>query len=241
MAKPTKVIVRRVRAADPGLAIELNLEDQGQPIQDSLLLRLQVTDQAGRSYHSSVVVEDTVTETDIQLVIPFGDPDYSAGQMLTYRLFWAVPFTDPLANESLAGTVFANSGKFEALNEVPGALHPGEQLQMGQTMRSPDDQFAGIMESDGNFCVYEQAGNAPDMALPRTDSSGTSGNGQNCAVRMVNGRVFVVNAAGQTLAASPANQADPTAALIINGSGKFALQATNGVVTQVSVSPANLP
>lgn len=241
MAKPTKVIVRRVRAADPGLAIELNLEDNGQPINDTLRVRLQVTGNTGAIFNSTVTIENPVTEKDIQFIIPFADPNYDSGQMLTYRLFWSVPFTDPLENDFRTGVVFANSGKFEALNEVPDGLHPGEQLSMGQTMRSPDDQFAGIVEDDGNFCVYEQSSNAPDMPLPRTDQSDTAGGGPNCTVRLVNGRVFVFNAAGQALAASPADRADSTATMIIDSNGKFALRATSGVVTQVEVNPSHLP
>lgn len=245
MSAPTNVKIKKAKAADPGFAFELDIDTNGRAINDTLQVQVSIWDTTSANpYVSAMQVRTNINQTSLRFVAPFGDGNYQSGQTLRYQLSWAVPYTAALNDTPLSGVVFAEGGQFELQSDIPDSIASGgtQKLLMNQTMRSIDDNYVGLMQGDGNFCVYQQFNDTPGATgLNCTDTSWTDRGLSGCYVEVDQGRAFVKDASGEPLAASPANPADPNGSLVISTNGRFALRSANGTVTEVTINPQNLP
>jgi hypothetical protein len=228
-----------VKAADPGLGFSLEIDNNGAPINQTLKVIAKVTDSKNKTFTSTVIVNDSISDKTINFVVPFGDNEYSLGEILNYSLDIYIPF-DSLTPVNQSGVVIANSGKFELLSDAPISIPEGGSLGPGQLMNSKKGNRVGIMQLDGNFCVYDQFAKGKNSGLKNTDSTYSQGSGNNCSLQVRGGRIFIHNNANNTdVSASPASQAMPGAAMVISN-GLISLQLPGGKPVAVQVRPGNL-
>ncbi len=228
-----------VKAADPGLGFSLNLDDNGAPINQTLKVIVKVTDSQNQTFTSTVIVNDPISDKTINFVVPFGDNQYTPGETLNYSLDIYIPFDAPTPVNQ-PGVVIANSGKFELLSDAPASIPDGGSLGPGQLMNSIKGNQLGIMQLDGNFCVYDQFAKGKNSRVKNTDSTYSQGNGNNCSLQVRGGRIFIHNnSTNKDVSASPANQAMPGAAMVIS-KGLICLQLPGNQPQQVQVRPGNV-
>ncbi|MBK9492246.1 MAG: hypothetical protein IPO07_28245 [Haliscomenobacter sp.] len=228
-----------VKAADPGLGFSLNLDDNGAPINQTLKVIVKVTDSQNQTFTSTVIVNDPISDKTINFVVPFGDNQYTPGETLNYSLDIYIPFDAPTPVNQ-PGVVIANSGKFELLSDAPSSIPDGGSLGPGQLMNSIKGNQLGIMQLDGNFCVYDQFAKGKNSRVKNTDSTYSQGNGNNCSLQVRGGRIFIHNnSTNKDVSASPANQAMPGAAMVIS-KGLICLQLPGNQPQQVQVRPGNV-
>jgi hypothetical protein len=233
------VQVNTVKAADPGLGFSLAIDNNGAPINQTLKVIAKVTDSQNKTFTSTVIVNDPISDKTINFVVPFGDNEYIPGETLSYSLDVYIPFDAPTPVNQL-GVVIANSGKFELLSDAPNSIPDGGSLGPGQLMNSIKGNRLGIMQLDGNFCVYDQFSKGKNSGIKNTDSTYSQGNGNNCSLQVRGGRIFIHNNANNTdVSASPASQAMPGAAMVISN-GLISLQLPGGKPVAVQVRPGNL-
>jgi hypothetical protein len=229
-----------VKAADPGLGFSLQIDNNGGPINQSLKVIAKVTDSQNKTFTSTVIINDPISDKTINFVVPFGDNEYAPGEILNYSLDIYIPF-DSLTPVNQSGVVIANSGKFELLSDAPNSIPDGGSLGPGQLMNSKKGNRVGIMQLDGNFCVYDQFAKGKNSGLKNTDSTYSQGNGNNCSLQVRGGRIFIHNNANNSdVSASPASQAMPGAAMVISN-GLICLQLPGGQPVVVQVRPTNRP
>lgn len=229
-----------VKAADPGLGFSLKIDDNGAPINKTLKVIAKVTDKENKTFTSTVIVNDPLNDITINFVVPFGDNQYAPGETLSYSLDIYIPFDSQTTQENQAGIVIANSGKFELLSDAPSSIPEGGSLGPGKLMNSVKGNRVGIMQLDGNFCVYDQFAKGRNSSIKNTDSTYSVGSGNNCSLQVRGGRIFVHdNAKNKDVSASPANQAMPGASMVIFN-GLISLQMPGGKAVAVQVRPGNL-
>jgi hypothetical protein len=228
-----------VKAADPGLGFSLELDDNGAPINKTLKVIVRVTDKESKTFTSTVIVNDPLNDKTINFVVPFGDNQYDPGETLNYSLDIYIPLDWPTPVNQ-AGVVIANSGKFELLSDAPNSITEGGSLEPGKLINSLKGNRVGIMQLDGDFCVYDQFTKGKNSGIIKTDSTHSAKNGNNCSLKVRDGRIFVHdNAKNKDVSASPANQAMPGASMVIFN-GLISLQKDKQIVP-VQVRPGNLP
>lgn len=228
-----------VKAADPGLGFSLELDDNGAPINQTFKVIAKVTDKENKTFTSTVIVNDPLTDKTINFVVPFGDNQYLPGETLNYSLDIYIPF-DASTPVNQAGVVIANSGKFELLSDAPNSIPEGGSLGPGKLMNSVKGNRVGIMQLDGNFCVYDQFAKGKNSSIKNTDSTYSANNGSNCSLQVRGGRIFVHNnTTNKDVSASPANQAMLGASMVIFN-GLISLQMPGGKAVAVQVRPGNL-
>lgn len=233
------VQINSVKAADPGLGFSLEIDNNGAPINQTLKVIASVTDSHNKTFTSTVIVNDPISDKTINFVVPFGDSEYTPGETLSYSLDIYIPF-DASTPVNQPGVVIANSGKFELLSDAPNSIPDGGSLGPGQLMNSVKGNSLGIMQLDGNFCVYDQFAKGKNSSIKNTDSTYSQGKGNNCSLQVRGGRIFIHNnATNSDVSASPANQAMPGAAMVIS-KGLICLQLPGGKAQSVQVRPGNL-
>jgi hypothetical protein len=229
-----------VKAADPGLGFSLQIDNNGAPILQTLKVIAKVTDSENKTFTSTVIVNDPLNDKTINFVVPFGDNQYLPGETLSYSLDVYIPLDAPTPVNQ-PGIVIANSGKFELLSDAPSSIPEGGSLGPGKLMNSIKGNRVGIMQLDGNFCVYDQFAKGHNSSIKNTDSTYSQGNGNNCSLQVRGGRIFVHdNAKNKDVSASPANQAMRGASMVIFN-GLISLQMPGGQAVAVQVRPGNLP
>jgi hypothetical protein len=160
-----------VKAVDPGLGFTLTLSNDGNPINKTVKVVVTITGPRGSEYKSTISIDSAVSDTSIQIVAPFGDANYVPGTMLQYTIDVYVPGNSNKSDASFSGAVFAASGNFQVTSGLPKMA---SQLTNNQMINSVDDNYIGIMQSDGNFCVYEKSTvNAQQVKC--TDSTNSAG------------------------------------------------------------------
>lgn len=229
-----------VKAADPGLGFSLKIDNNGAPINQTLKVIAKVTDSKNKAFTSTVIINDPLNDTTINFVVPFGDNQYLPGETLSYSLDVYIPFDAPTPVNQ-PGIVIANSGKFELRSDAPSSIPEGGSLGPGKLMNSVKGNRVGIMQLDGNFCVYDQFAKGKNSSVQKTDSTHSAGNGNNCSLLVSGGRIFVINnTTNMIVSASPANQAMPGASMVIFN-GLISLQMPGGQAVAVQVRPGNMP
>jgi surface antigen len=88
-----------------------------------------------------------------------------------------------------SGAVWATS------TPPPGALTPGQGLNSGWTLRSPNSQFTLVMQGDGNLVIY-----GPSGPIWASNTAGTGG--ANYLVMQTDGNLVVYQAGGHPVWAS---------------------------------------
>jgi len=228
-----------VKAADPGLGFSLELDDNGAPINKTLKVIARVTDKEFKTFTSTVIVNDTLNDITINFVVPFGDNQYDPGETLNYSLDIYIPLDAPTPVNQ-AGVVIANSGKFELLSDAPNSIPEGGSLGPGKLMNSLKGNRVGIMQLDGDFCVYDQFTKGKNSGIIKTDSTHSAKNGKNCSLQVRDGRIFVHNnTTKKDVSASPAIHAMPGAAMVISD-GKISLKQNGEPPVHVEVRPGNV-
>lgn len=108
---PINISVSNVKAADPGFGFTLNLNNNGSPINQTIAVKIVINNQ----YNSWVSINNPVSDTTINFVIPFGDVQYPS-QIGTFLPFiievWAPNSPSQPPTYTLTGTVVAESGQF---------------------------------------------------------------------------------------------------------------------------------
>lgn len=146
------VKVGSVKAADPGLGFSLNFD---QALNDSLKVMITLTDlQTKQNYQSEVSLTNSISDTELVFVVPFGDNAYAPSKCLSFQLdlYWPNNAISP--NETLTGVVMGENGVFNFSTSVPTVMY--SLPKTGDMLQSEDGAFIGIYQKDGNFCVYPQ-------------------------------------------------------------------------------------
>ena len=235
------VQINNVKAADPGLGFTLLIDDNGNPINQTLKIVAKVTDPQGNSFSTTVQINDPVQDLSLNFVVPFGDNEYKAGEFLDYHLEIIIPHDletkEPISEK---GQVVADSGKFLFESNMITSVPSGDMLGPGDLMNSSRFNHVGIMQLDGDFCVYQQF--ARNGKIKKTDSSNSSGSGDNCSLMVRDGRIFIHNNTDhKDVSASPKDQAISGASMVIfNGEICLLGPQKGSKPKRVKVSPQNL-
>lgn len=233
------VQVTKVKAADPGLGFTLQLSNNGLAINDTVKVVITIQ---GR-YSTSIVLNNPVSDQSVVFVLPFGNSSYSPGTIIPFQIDVYIPNSSTNPAQTLSGCVMSDADQFVYQSGMPFSLvDGGAALSVGAMMNSLDGNFFGIMQADGNFCVYQQSSLNSTNSLPNTDSTYSEISNTNNIIQVRSGRIFVFDKnSQQNKSASPANQAVPGGSMVINSNGIICLQAPGGQPVQVQVRPGNLP
>jgi hypothetical protein len=233
----TTVQVTKVKAADPGLGFTLQISNNGTAINDTLKVVITISDR----YSSSLVVNNPVTDQCVIFIVPFGSSSYDPGTVIRFRIDVYVPNSASAPIQTLTGVVMSDADEFTYASAMPFSVTDSTPLGVGGMMNSLDANYFGIMQRDGNFCVYQQSA-VNSNSLPNTDSTYSDKGLFNCSLQVRGGRIFVHdNASNTDISASPASQPVTNGSMVINSSGMICLQAPGGQPVQVQVRPGNLP
>jgi hypothetical protein len=143
--------INDVKAADPGIGFTLSLS---KPL-PSLRTNITITDEQGLSYTSEVFLFNAINDTELVFVVPFGDQNYASSKVLNFRIELYTPYDETASFETILGSVVGESGVFNFNTKVPTA-HPYPNFpKNGDMLQSPDGNYVGVYQKDGNFCVYE--------------------------------------------------------------------------------------
>ncbi len=121
--------------------------------------------------------------------------------------------TDATTNLNILGTM--TDGQF---NDVPG-ISPGQTLNSGDSIVSSNNQYTAIMQSDGNFVVYD-ALNKPLW------STMTAGNLGAKAVMQTDGNFVIYNSSNKSLWSSTTNGYSG-AVTVMQDDGNFVIYNVN--------------
>lgn len=209
-----------VKAVDPGLGFTLTFS--APPLNQTVRVVVTLTGPGGNKYQSTVSIDTSVTDNSIQIVAPFGDANYAPGTTLQYTIDVYIPGNSNKPDASYSGAVFAASGNFQIASGLPKMA---SQLTNNQMINSVDDNYIGIMQGDGNFCVYEKSTlNAQQVNC--TDSSNSAGAIANYVIKFVpygnnKTRVQIQNADNNNLVASTQDLPFIAMMLVINAAGQI--------------------
>lgn len=143
--------VSDVKAADPGLGFTLNFDSA---LGSTLRVVITLTDlqqPTKGNYTSEVTLHNTISDTELVFVVPFGDNDYAPSNCLKFQIDLYTP-NNPV--ETLTGVVMGENGVFNFSTSVPTVVY--DFPKTGDMLQSEDGAFIGIYQRDGNFCVYPQ-------------------------------------------------------------------------------------
>jgi hypothetical protein len=143
--------VSDVKAADPGIGFTLNFDSA---LGSTLRVVITMTDlqqPTKGNYTSEVTLNNTISDTELVFVVPFGDKDYAPSNCLKFQIDLYTP-NNPV--ETLTGVVVGENGVFNFSTSVPKVVH--DFPKTGDMLQSEDGAFIGIYQKDGNFCVYPQ-------------------------------------------------------------------------------------
>jgi hypothetical protein len=237
----TTIDVKNVKAADPGLGFDLQISNQGQGINNTLTVMIQITDNS-RTYSSTVTVNSPVNDQTLSFVVPFGDPNYGTSSPISFTISVYVPANATTPLQTFSGVAVADPGQFNYNSNLPTSIGPGQSLGPGSMMNSIDGRYVGIMQTDGNFCVYKKYA-LNQSGLLNTDSTFSYGNGVNCSLVVLSlGRIYVLNNNNNSyVSASPLSMAMPGASMVIDDNGIICLQLPGQKAVQMQVRPGYLP
>ena len=146
---PTRV--DSVKAADPGIGFTLKFDS---PLGSTLRVVITMTDlqqPKKGNYTSEVILNNSISDTELVFVVPFGDKDYAPSNCLKFQIDLYTP-NNPV--EILTGVVMGENGVFNFSTSVPTVISGFPQT--GDMLQSADGSFIGIYQKNGNFCVYPQ-------------------------------------------------------------------------------------
>ena len=146
---PTRV--GDVKAADPGIGFTLNFDS---PLGSTLRVVITMTDlqqPKKGNYTSEVILNNSISDTELVFVVPFGDDNYAPSNCLSFKIELYTP-KNPV--EKLTGVVMGEKGSFSFSTSVPTTIKG--ILQTGDMLQSEDGSLIGVYQKDGNFCVYPQ-------------------------------------------------------------------------------------
>lgn len=235
---PVTISVNNVKAADPGLGFSMQINNNGTAVNQTVAVSITL----GGTYTSQVNINNPVSDTTLNFIIPFGDNSYQPNTYLNYVIkAWSPipPNFNPQSNPdfSTVGNVLCQSGTFNFKSSLVNYLADGGQgLGPNGMMNSLDTNYVGIMQMDGNFCVYPQfaRGNSPIQA---TDSSWSDYGYGNYSIKVVGGQIQVINNINQSVI-SASNRTIPGASMVIDTNGHICLLPSGSSnPTQVQVKP----
>ncbi|MDX1906534.1 MAG: hypothetical protein SF053_05810 [Bacteroidia bacterium] len=208
------VQAKTIRAADPGLGFTLQFDSPPNST-------VRVVARIANSYTSEVHVLNPINDTTLVCVVPFGDSSYTPGQAITFELDIYVPH-DANDASTISGIAMQDSGVFQFASNIPTRIEDGQTLASGAMINSLDGQYAGIMQGDGNFCVYAQAVLNGSSSLPNTDSTYSQGHA-GAVLKVQRGRIYIQDVNGNTVTSSPQMSDIITAAMVIDSNGNICL------------------
>lgn len=222
--------VKNVRVADPGIGFDLTID----PAPNKTTTITVTLKDPGGNAHTSCIALENMSETDVVLIIPFGDSTYRNGSFLQFTITVVV---EGETSQRFNGMAVAASKPFKFALDGPTAVANGKTLAYRETISSSDGNYIGVMRADGNFGVYPKS-QLNIQNLAPVDESGTGRDGVAEAHLSVKGGIISVYSNGILLAQSE-NPDMAEAALVINEEGRICLQQEEGV--PVPVSPWRKP
>lgn len=209
------VKVKKVRAADPGFACILDFDSA--PF-DTMKIDLSVSDPNSNTYTSHLIIDNQVSDLEMPIVMPFGDRTFQQGVLMRFTLTVTIGSGQP---QQFTGVVRPLGGEFDY---SPTLSIQSTRLNSGESIVSPDGNFMGIMQTDGNFVAYPVATMNSNSDSPTAASNTNQNNPVNYYAYAANGFLYIADANSTNIIATSYPQQPNWAGCIqINSSGKICL------------------
>lgn len=191
--------VKDAKAADPGLGFILYMNDNS-AFSSRIFLTVTVTTSQG-TYNSTVNINQNVTEKEVTIIVPFGDPNWDGetGKPISFSIGVTLPEISPTPYPAINGAVMADQSTFTFGTDLPQGIFENESplVTNGQFMMSSEDNnYVGVLDTNGNFSVFQQCvidSNTINPSQSTKSKNDNSGPWQVVSLIVSNGTVYIMN------------------------------------------------